>query len=245
MSYIFGKDIERVFYPHAGKEPINLPSQVAEIYLFSSQPTMTEAINGTNAIPSHTVSYWEHNTISPYGRKYTIPAIADPDVDSAIPKRGYWQAINFYAKISAQKQTLLEYFEVRRAEGVPEVPSTSKYDLKNIYPAISSYVTDQQLENFIDIALDQIKLELKNKGVEYQTIDNLKDLKLALAYKTISLVSLSQIKEPTDRFALRYDEFKTMYHQTMKLITLVSDSNSDGTIDTETPANRGAITVFK
>lgn len=232
--YNFGKDIERKFYPLEDNEPINLPSQAPSIFLFNDQPTFDAARSGIGAVISE-IEYWSESATAPYPRTYTIPAIEDPYPEDATPRcLGYWEAVNYIVKTSGQLQTKLRYFEIEKARAVDSVPGTTPADLRKIYPAIDDYVDgDTDLANFIQVAQDQIKTELKGKGIEWGMVLNLKELKYALAFLTIQLFSESQIVDAEDRFAIRADIYSKRYASIMSMVTLQFDKDGDGKSEAE------------
>lgn len=230
-SYIFGKDITRKFYPLEDGEPINLYSQAPAIYLFTEQPSLAVARAGTGAV--QTVNYWTDSAVSPYPKTYTFTAVDDPAPEATSPPCSYyWEAINFYAKAGGQLQTKLRTIELEKPQGTESVPGTTAEDLKVIYPAIENYVEDDtELENFIVVAQDEIKRDLKAKGIEWGTIEGLKDLKYALAFLTIQYFSESNIVSADDKFAIRAEIYSKKYTKAMSDITVKFDSDNDGAVD--------------
>lgn len=232
-SYVFGKDITRKFYPLEDNEPIDLPSQVPSIYLFSSMPTLDHARSGTGAL-SAAINYWEETPTTPFTRTYTIPAIEDPNPTSLVPNLGYWEAVNYIVKTSGQIQTKLRQFDIEKAKATETVPGTLVQDLKDIYPNIGSYVLDDTvLSTFIKVAEDQIKIEFRQLGVDWGDIVSLKEFKYALAFLTIQYFSESQIIAGDDKFAIRAEIYSKRYEATIAKIKLKYDPDGDGFADKE------------
>jgi hypothetical protein len=236
VSYNFGKDISRKLYPEENGKPINLPVQTPTIYLFDSQPTLADAQAGTGSV--QTCSSWTQATVEPWALTYSFTAINDPDPTSATPSLTYWEALLYTLKTSGQAQTLLRTIEIERVAGAPEQPETTTEDLVNIYPAITAYATEQQLKEHLAIAIQEIKTELESKGIEWAHVANLSKLKLALAYKTISMVALSQIRERQDKHEYRYVEFDNKYQAQMQTIKLKIDEDQDGTYEVEKESSK-------
>lgn len=236
MTVNFGKDIIRRLYPEENGKPINLPVQDPTIYLFSAQPTLAAAAAGTGAV--QTCTSWTQATVEPWTLTYSFTAINDPAPTSSTPSLTYWEALLYKLKTGAQVQTLLRTIELERVSGAPEQPETSTEDLVNIYPAITSYATEQQLKEFLAIAIQEIKTELESKGIEWAHVGNLTKLKLALAYKTISLVALSQIRERQDKHEYRYTEFDAKYQAQMQTIKLKVDEDQDGSYELEKESSK-------
>lgn len=233
-SYIFGKDITRKFYPLEDGEPINLYSQAPAIYLFEEQPSLAVARAGTGAV--QTINYWTENATSPYPKTYTFTAINDPAPESASPPCSYfWEAINFYAKSGGQLQTKLRTIELEKPQATESIPGTTASDLRQIYPAIDSYsIDDTELEGFITAAQDEIKRELRKSGIEWGTVESLKDLKYALTFLSIQYHAESQITTADDKFAIRAEIYAKKYEKALSSITIRYDTDNDGKVDEET-----------
>lgn len=233
MKYQFGKDITHTFYPSLDGEAINLPSQVPSIFLWhedNKPSTVTAAQAGTSAIGSEIV-YWTHSDINPYPRAFTIPKIDDPYPESTDTYQGYWLAINYIAQAGGTKHTVMQYFECERLRPVDGVPGAELRDLKEVYPAITAYLKDSELEAFLTIAEEEMRFEFEAKGFEWARVYDLKKTRLALAYKTIALCALSQIKEDGDKHHLRFSEFNRKYEQFLSSLTLPLDTDKDDVPD--------------
>lgn len=236
-EHIFGQSISRQFFALVNNEHINLPTQTPEIFLFEDEPTLEEAIDGTGAIQS--VATWTESSVSPYPRSYAFDPIDDPDPESNDSSLGFWESVRFVATLGQQAQTRLRYFEVERVKALNAVPGTTVADLKTIYPAIINYASDRELEDHISNAERILKLEFKNKKVEWSNLSELGDLLLALAFKAIQLVSESQFESGTesDKMFMRAKLYRDNYDDLVKLIKLPYDIDGDGKPDTETSNN--------
>lgn len=229
MYNIFGKDIERKFYPLLNDDPYQIPTQTPTIYIFSSQPSLNDARDGGGAIA--TISSWTQSSASPYECTYTIPAIDDPAPESNIPQRTYYEAINYIAQSSEQTQTVLRSFDVERGSGADSEHAVTYTDLQTVYPAITGYANSTQLNNFIEIGKQEIQLKLKGKGVRWSDIQNQDELKRAIAYRSIQLLSESQIALPDDKFVTRREIYKEKFNESMNDIVLYVDTDKDGIPD--------------
>lgn len=243
MKYIFGKDISRQFNPTQNNEHISLPTQTPTIYIFASNPSRTVARAGTGA--AATISSWTELSTFPYTRTYTITAIADPDPTGITDYKDYWEAINYVAKTAGDTLTTIRHFRLERAAGTDSKPGTTVNDLKNIYPAITSYLTDDQLTQFIGIARDEMQLELEAQGLEWSKLSDLYKTKLALAYKTIALAALSQIKEQGDRHHIRYEEFTKRGVSALKTLDLPYDADGDGQAEAARPLRQEHVYLIR
>jgi len=160
-----------------------------------------------------------------------VPKIEDPEPDGTDNAQGYWLAVNFIAQASGTKQTVLQSITLERIRPTDGIPGVAASDLKDIYPAIASYITDNQLGAFLSIAQDEVRAELESKGFDWTRLFTLSKLALPIAYKTIALAALSQIKEPGDKWELRFNTFSERYDQISKAITMQQDTDLDNAPD--------------
>lgn len=223
---IFGKDLVHALYPEVDKEPFILPSQNPTIYIFDEKPSRTNAAAGTGA--TATVTTWTAQDVPPYVRFWTVPAIDDPSTDSADQYETYWEAINFRYQTSEQVQTIVRAFDVYRGQATAELPQIAIQDFKNHYPGLASYVSEAELEEFGALALDTLRTDLSNKGLDWYKLRNHVELKLPLVYKAIAMAALSQIRAEGDRFQIRYNEFNRLYGEALAALKLPYDSDGDG-----------------
>lgn len=231
---IFGKDLVHYLYPEVDEKPFNLPTQTPTIYIFNEKPNSTDAAAGTGATAG--IVTWTAQDVTPFARVWTVPAIDDPDTGSSNSYETYWEAINFRYQSSEQIQTIIRSFNIYRGEATAERPDVSVQDLRNVYPAINKYCSESELDEFLTFALDTVRLDLKNKGLDWYRLRNHEELKLPLVYKTIAMASLSQVRTPGDRFELRYTEFNKLYGEALTAIKLPYDNDGDGEPDGEIPA---------
>jgi hypothetical protein len=228
----FGADVTRTLIDYQDGEPLSLPSQVPAIYLFSTQPTMAAAAAGTGAIGgTYTLNYWTEVSGSPYKRTFTFPAIADPAPTGSVSCVGYWEAVNYVRKASGQTQTVIRQFDVERGAQGDSYPAITITVLKNIFPGIATYATDAQLSAFLDIAIEEVKLDILAKGHKWERLFELNRLKLGVAFKCIADVSFSQVKEDNDKFLIRYKEFEEKYQRFVNSLELPADSDGDNIKD--------------
>ena len=240
-EHIFGKDLSRTFYPLENNEPINLPSQVPSIYLFSTQPALDDALNGTGAIATHTVSYWAESATTPYPRTYTIPAIQDPDQSSSKRCIGYWEAVNYIAQTAGQTQTKLRYFEIERAKVQSDQPGTTLADIKAVFPGITSYATDSQLGDALTVATAKVKLEFEGKGFVWGQMQDLYKLKYAIAYKTIEIACAAQVAKGNLSKQWMVEYAHKEYNTILDAVQLRQDVDNDGFPDVNAPTTNSVV----
>lgn len=228
-AYNFGKDITRSFYPLEDNEPINLPSQSPSIYLFEDQPSIEEARSGVGAIAA-AIAYWTESGTAPYARTYTIPAIPDPNPESATPTcLGYWEAVNYVAQVSGQVQTKLRTIELQKGKATESVPGATYTDLLILYPEIDGYVEAASvLTGYIDLAEDLIKLELRSFNIDWGDVESLKDLRIPSMFLAIKHHAQGQLQTEGDKWDIRAKICQAEYDKVMADIKIKYDSDGDG-----------------
>lgn len=237
-EYFFGQSVTRSFYPSNDGTPINLPTQTPEVFLFSAQPSLEDAIAGTGAFS--TISAWTEVSTTPYERRLSYPPIYDPEPTSSSTSLGIWEVIKFRYESGGAVQSKMQYFDVQRPEAASSDPGTSTTDIIAAYPAISSYLTTDQLGAILGQARILMRTDIEAAGFKWSRVQNLDQTKLALAYRAIAESSLSQVREPNDRFAYRYDIYSKKYKDELSKITFKHDRDGDGQVDEIAPAQEKA-----
>lgn len=233
-EHIFGKAITRGFTSYIENTEIIVSTDSPSIYLFSSEPSLTVARAGTEAL--QTLSSWTRAVNAPFLNAYNFAAVSDPDPTGATDSYTYWEAINYYPEAGGQKETVIRNFAISRAQAGEDSAGTSIDDVKKVYPAIESYLTDTQLTDILDSALEQMKIDLEAVKLSWGKIKSQSRLKLTLAYLCIAMSSESQIMPPQDKFTKRAEIYNEKYAQNLKKISLSYDSNGNSTADTKQKA---------
>lgn len=229
--YVYGKSFSRVFYALEDDLPLELPTQNPTIYVFRDMPSRDQAQDGSGAVA--TVSAWTQGGSSPFPCTYVVPAIADPDPDHTAPRWTYYEAINFVNVAAGQVQTVIRSFELDRTEELDAVPGVAISDLTAAYPTITAYYDNDELEDFISLCQDELKDDLKDRGIEWARAYDLDDVKRALAYKVLAEASFANIKEENDRFDRRYRRYSKKYSEYLPKIRIPVDTDGDGAPDKE------------
>lgn len=241
-EYWFGSSISREFYPLQAGEPYPLPTQNPSIYLFSSQPSAEDALSGTGAF--RTVSSWSQSSITPYRATYTLDPIAPPS-EAATKCLGFWESVKIVAAAGGSAQAVLRYFVLKRPEATDADPATSPDDLKDIYPGIGAYITDDEIPNYLADAREELKIELEGRGLSWARIGKLNKARLVLAYKTIALASFSQFQTQGDRHWVRWQEFTTKYKALLDDLKLPYDTDGNGEPDAKAQPNYTSVVISK
>lgn len=232
MTYNFGQSISREFYALADDDYINLPSQAPTLYLFSTLPSMVAARAGTGA--SSSLSYWTHSDAEPFKRTYTWPAVDDPAPTSSVSNRGYWEAINYVINNSGQKITEIRPLTIQRAETHDSTVTTDADLVRSLWSPINTYYPkDAQLETFIDLAIDHFKLDLLKRNLVWGKVQNLKEIRIPIAYKTLVLAMRGQVGR-REGIADLVAEWEAEYQAYSATIKLPYDQDNDGnTVEVE------------
>lgn len=242
-SYIFGAPFTRRYFPEQDGQTVNLPDVAPTIYIFGeTQPSLTDASAGTGAV--QTITTWEKNENSPYDFAYTVDTINDPDPSSPVWCRTYWEAIKVKTLESGTPIVLVRSFELERPGLGDSFPRVTSLDLISVYPTITSYLSEDQLTDHIQLALTEIKLELEAKGLDWSSLKKRDRLFLAVAYKALAASVFSQIRDPNDKHALRWREWKEQSAKCLNLAnSLPQDKNRDGSSETIEAASSNQIVV--
>jgi len=232
MGYPFGKDIIYTFYPQVDNKDICLPTQNPTIYIFTedNQPTLDDAQNGTNKLGSAITSWTERGT----GRDFIIPAITDPSPDSTKDRYTYYLGINFVVQSGATTQTIIRALQMERVQAHHKTIAITYSDVISYFPQIESYVSIQHITRFIQLAKEELKTELHNKGYEWSQIYRPDRLTLACIFKVMMYAMASQRKSPGDPFDLNFDLYKETYQNFMQGLRLEYDTDRDGQPQEET-----------
>lgn len=232
MPFKFGVDIIYKFYPLKDEIASDDAFDITRfgtptIYLYTDKPTRAAAIAGTGAVA--TISSWS-NTTDGRGKQFTIPAIDDPDTSAESANYQYWLAINFVLQSGEQTQTVLRMLPIKRLMGHHSTAMPTVEDLESIHPNIGEYFFDHVLLDALQNALNIIKLRLKSAGWDYANIWNPDELRLAVAYKTLSELALSQIAGG-GAWSDKQKEYKSTYESLIKEIEFLIDKDTDGEPD--------------
>jgi hypothetical protein len=231
-KYPFGKDTTYIFYPiDEDDNPLTPSVDAPTIYIYSDKPNRDEARNGTGTGLIETISSWTNTTDPIDGKTFTIAAISDPNPDATEDSDPYWVCINYTLQTGEQSQVYIEEFNLYRPRGHTVILDIDANNIKMIYPAISSYLTDPQIENFVEVAKEELRIKLNKLGFQWDKIKRADLLYLPCAYLTIAEASLSQIKEEGDRHQTRYDIFLDKAVNVLKNLELPYDSDDDGEFD--------------
>jgi hypothetical protein len=244
MTYPYGKSFTRWYYPLVdGQKPDGLlTSQTPAIYIFESQPGSTAAQSGSGAL--QTIATWAWDT-SVSGWSYTVAAINDPQPGSFNAPKVYWEAVNFRLESGAQIQTDIRTLVLERVVGQSNGVGVTDAVLKEYFPQLDTCSTTTQREQYIALAVEDVKGRLLSKGFEWARIHRIDRLNIAIAYKVLYMIMLIQLQQGNDKYAIKYNEFKGIYDSTIESLVLEYDSNQDGLPDTQVKASSGPVRIVR
>lgn len=225
-DHVFGKPLSRTLVAYEN----DIAIQISSLNSVSLYSTLADAQAASNAIVS--MSSWTANANSPYEISYNLPALSDPSPNTDRKSWQFWEALSFELASGGEAQTDFRAIEVVRATTGESVTETTIADLKALFPALASYLTDPRLLDILDLANLQMKIDLEAQGVKYDRVRGLNKTKLALAYLAISMSAEGLYsKTGNDVFLIRKDDYKKHYSETLGKIKFPNDSDGDGAVD--------------
>jgi hypothetical protein len=226
VTETFGRSIISEFYALSDDEYINLPSQVPAIHLFDAYPSALDAQTGTGAL--QTKDFWTHSDTDPFKRQVALDPVDDPDPTGAVVCRGYWLAFNYIINNAGQKLTSVRELIIQRPETQDSVVPTDAQDLKDLWPWITSYYSDDsKLTKFIDLAISKFKLDLRRRDIDWGRVQRLKEIGLPIAYKALAIAMDGQQGRHPDLPQL-VGRWEAEYSAGLASIKLPVDENLDG-----------------
>lgn len=244
MIHPFGKDFTRYYYPlvdDATPESL-LTSQTPAIYIFDTQPGRNSAASGSGAVQTIADWTWDEGA---KGWSYTVSAINDPDTTSSEVIRTYWEAVNFRLQASKQIQTDVRAFSLQRVTGHATSVGVNDDLLRSYFPQLDSCSTESQRSAYITLAIEDVKARLKSKGYEWARVARPDRLNIAIAYKVLYMIMLVQLQSGNDKYAVKYEEFKSIFTNTLDGLILEYDSNKDGEPDSNVKATNDFIWLVR
>ena len=225
-DHIFGKPLSRTLVVYENDTPIPITS-LNSVTLYSSISDATSELS-----PIVSMVSWTANAISPFETLYNLPAVSDPNPSSDRKSWQLWEKVSYTLAAGAAAQSDYRAIEVTRASTGESVPGTRKEDLKALFPALSTYLNDPRLDDILDLANLQMKMDLKAAKVEYSKARNLQETKLALAYLAVAMSAESiYARTGQDAQYQRGVMYRKLYKETLAKISIPYDSNGDGAVD--------------
>lgn len=225
-DHVFGKPLSRTLIAYEKNVAIPI-SSLNSVSLYSTLADAQAAVN-----PIVSMSSWTASATHPYQISYNLPALTDPSPSADRKSWQFWEALSFELATNGEAQTDYRAIEVSRVESGESIPTTTISDLKALFPALSSFLSDPKLSDILELANLQMKIDLKSKGIEYARARGLEEANLALAYLAISMSSEGlYAKSGQDVHKIRAEDYALKYSQTLSKIKIPYDSNGDGVPD--------------
>jgi len=225
-DHVFGKPLSRTLVAYEN----DIAIQISSLNSVSLYSTLADAQASVNPIVS--MSSWTANGADPYQISYTLPALSDPAPNTDRKVWQFWESLSFELASNGEAQTDYRAIDVSRATTGESVPTTTISDLKALFPALASYLSDPRISDILTLAYTQMKLDLKSKGISYDKVRGLESTNLALAYLAISMSAEGLYsKTGQDVFLIRKDDYRKHYSDTLSKISFPNDSNGDGVVD--------------
>ncbi len=242
MSHPYGKSFTRWFYPLIDDStPTGIVTdQTPTIYIYESQPSRSQG--STNAIK--TISAWTWDA-GKSGWYYTVSAINDPQPDAIDDFKVYWELVTFVLEDGQQSQTVMRSFEMERVTGHAERVNVTDEMLRQYFPQLDSCSTENQRIQLLSLAIEEVKSRLKDKGFEWARISRPDRLSIAIAHKVLYMIMLVQLQGGNDKYAIKYNEFKATFTNTIDGLILEYDSNKDGLPDTNITPSYGTVFLIR
>ena len=118
--------------------------------------------------------------------------------------------------------------------------SVTEENLRAYFPQVDAYSSDVQRKAYISQAIEEIKGELRSKGYEWAKITRADRLDLCVTYKALSLIMLGQIQESSDKFSIKFQEYKSNFRANLDSLKVEYQQMEAGIIETA----RGTTTIF-
>jgi hypothetical protein len=214
--YVFGKSIQYKLYAYESGERLPvIPAQSYTVHLFKDKPNRDDAFAGVGAISTVPGTHVSGNVLI-----FTIPAIDDPDPDSTQRSYNFWLGILFKLEDLEQTQLILRALPIERVHGKDRTIGVTVDRIKEAYPDVSAYLSDNNIESLIRLAQIDMLSDLQNKGYHWAEINKPDQLFNALLFKSLWYIHSSQIQRPGDRFSVNSDLSARNYGAIIKSLQL-------------------------
>jgi hypothetical protein len=229
MFYPFGADITYTIYTGLNGEKFdNLPASQGssgKLYLYSAKPTREDALVGTGAIGGAITL-----TVASSKLTGTIPAISDPDPDGNVRTLTYWVSANFIKKTGGQEETLIRPIKLTRAEAHDAEIGVTVDAVLSILPDLDGYLGSVEINGIILAAASEIKEDITAKGIEWASVHDPEQLYWVVLWRSLELISDSQILVEGDRWDRARDRFEKRYTQTLSNLKLKYEADASGVV---------------
>lgn len=225
-DHVFGKILSRTLIAYEN----DIAIQISSVNAVTVHSSLSDAV--ANLSPIVAMSSYNTNGSSPYEITYNLPPISDPAPSADRKSWQLWERVEYKLSSSGDAQPDYRAIEVSRASTGESLPGTSKTDLKALFPALASYLSDPRLDDILELVNLQMKLDLKAQKIEFSKARNLTETKLALAYLAVAMSAEAlYARTGQDVYYQRSIMYRKLYSTTLSKITVPYDSDGDGAVD--------------
>lgn len=200
----YGTPFTFTFFAEVDGAPVSLPAQTATLYLYRDYPSREDAIAGTGA------SYGPYTEAVSAGATtipFDVPAIPDPDANSAEPYRYWYAAVVYKLETAGPDYLTIRGITLQRLTAHHTSLTVSLSELKGIWEPVSTYASLAEIEAYTRAVLREIRADLESRGYVWDKVYNPADLKDVALYSVLVKVLESETQGAGDRF----DSLATKY----------------------------------
>jgi hypothetical protein len=244
--YIFGKAFKYQFYPLNDDKFVDIQAITApdSIYIFSEQPSITEAKAGTGNLQQ--ISTWS-DIKDGNGKEIDVAAIEDPDDEAEWQRYDYWIAINTPLESGGDVQTIIRHLPIGRIRAHHKPVTVDNNDLQKIYSTIDTIASDVDQKNAIQLAILEAQKTLQTSGYEWGEIWEPQELNIAISYMAVGSLMREQIREPQDDWFDKAEYYEDKGLGLLKNITLkfTTDTSRKSALQTSGEKVSNQVLTYK
>jgi len=207
------------------------------IFVYDRRPTRAEGAVGGGTGLLQTIIVWADIT---NGKRFTIAAIVDPDPDASIDRVPHFLAVNTPLVNGGQVQLFIRELPLQRAQAHHKLVEVLNSDLEEVFPTIDANFSTVQQDNAISFARERAIQILDSNGFIWASIWRPDRLKIALVYKSLALLMISNMSDVGDEWERRFEEYDEIYNSTLNAIKIEYDRDQDGSPESE-PQVKGSF----
>jgi hypothetical protein len=234
--YPFGTDFTLPFTPFADGVEAALPSQTAELFVYTSRPSRTQVLAETGHTYTTTVSVVAGAT----SFSFAVTSIDDPAPSAEQPSQRYWYAVKFKLDTDEDQQIVIRELFMERVSGQSKTLTVTPQDLITTWKAVASFHSAEAMLNAISVENTLIRARMKSKGYEWAQLFRPDFLKNALIFAALALLMEGEAHED-------YEELVKQWRKaSIDLADMISgeipvDSDDDGEPDTVVAASNFVV----
>lgn len=218
----FNSPFEVFFFVLNGDEPSTyIPDQTSAGYLYDRRPSRAEAFLGTGAMQTRVAILSSAENIS-----FNFDAVNDPYPDQEAPALDYWVVCKYKADLAGDDLIIYQPIILERPESHPSEIGVTAQDLLQYDPSLKSYLTDNELGAYINVALLEIKDDLKQRLFRWSRINDPEELRLLIIYKAMAHAYMGQTQSPNDKWIGLKEKKEAQYLTKWNSLKVTYEANS-------------------